>query len=24
MLFWAVVALVIAALGFPVIAPWFY
>jgi len=23
-LFWAVVALVIAALGFPVIAPWFY
>lgn len=24
MLFWAVVALVVAALGFPVIAPWFY
>ena len=24
MLFWVVVALVIAALGFPVIAPWFY
>jgi mercuric ion transport protein len=24
MLFWAVLALVIAALGFPVIAPWFY
>ena len=24
MLYWAVVALVIAALGFPVIAPWFY
>ena len=24
LLFWAVVALVIAALGFPVIAPWFY
>jgi mercuric ion transport protein len=24
LLFWVVVALVIAALGFPVIAPWFY
>ncbi len=24
MLFWVVLALVIAALGFPVIAPWFY